>query len=108
MPENCRPRSATLMLWEQIELSEAQVICLPMQRQGSNSLFRSPYFEERLRAEIVFMQSALECVIPSPALDDMWSHSRLLGLESKVHVTRSAAKPDKLQIRREVGQIHAR
>jgi len=86
MHGNCRPCSPPLLLWEQIELSEAQVICLPMKRKCSYSLFLAPNFEEGLRAEMMFMRSALKCFIPSPALDDMWSHSNLFGLVSKVHV----------------------
>lgn len=53
--KNGRTYSPALMLWEQVKLSEAQVIRLPLKRQRSKSLLRTPYLEERLLAIMALM-----------------------------------------------------
>ena len=56
---------------------------------------------------MTFMHVALECFIPSPAFDDVWSQCRSFCFESKSYVTGIAAKTSEGEIWREVRQIHA-
>ena len=57
---------------------------------------------------MALVQPQLECFIPRPAFNYVWTHCCSFSFESKGNVTRIAAKPQEFHIRREVRQFHTK